>query len=236
MNWCIEPCKYLVPDQSLARAYDITGEQKRAGMKQLIAWLVDFYRINPCLRQTGSAEFKSGFKAWVQKAPVQELVFYIPPGYSSWNRLLAAVIPAVTAGVSSLACVMDLTPGSEPDPGVLAALELAGIENIFLLRDDFSFDDFSKQPVPGGMICVSLDSWPRAALDIWPESAEMRGLGPEAPLKGLIWLEPGLDWDFDLILQSHPGVGFTVSGPAGFKVPEGLAMSAEPPDLVLSRP
>ncbi len=64
--------------------------------------------------------------------PVQRAGLYVPGGRAAYpSTVLMNVVPAKVAGVERLVLVTPPGPGGEPDPTVLAAAHLAGVEEVY---------------------------------------------------------------------------------------------------------
>ncbi|MFQ5861160.1 MAG: histidinol dehydrogenase [Dehalococcoidia bacterium] len=79
-------------------------------------------------------------KSWVDQAqglgelftPVERVGIYVPGGTASYpSTVLMTAIPARVAGVSEIFLTTPAREGSLPDPAVLAAAELVGVDRVF---------------------------------------------------------------------------------------------------------
>lgn len=122
-----------VDDAAFAAAYEATGDVDRARLKTCIARLHVLYGAAGGagagdLREERTAmRWRQGFTSLEQVSPCAWALVCVDAAWASAPRLLAAVLPAVFAGVGAVAVVRAGGTGPWPAP-VLAALELAGQE------------------------------------------------------------------------------------------------------------
>lgn len=122
-----------VDDAAFAAAYEATGDVGRARLKTCIARLHVVYGAaggagGGEVRQGSTAtRWRQGFASLEQVAPCAWTLVCVDAAWASAPRLLAALLPALFAGVGSVAVVRVGGEGPWPAP-VLAALELAGQE------------------------------------------------------------------------------------------------------------
>ena len=122
-----------VDDAAFAAAYEATGDVDRARLKTCIARLHVLYGSASGLgagdvREGRTAtRWRHGFTSLEQVSPCAWALLCVDASWSSGPRLLAALLPALFAGVGSVA-VLRVGGGGAWPPQVLAALELAGQE------------------------------------------------------------------------------------------------------------
>ncbi len=122
-----------VDDAAFAAAYEATGDVDRARLKTCIARLHVVYGAaggaggGEVRQGTTATRWRQGFASLEQVAPCAWTLVCVDAAWASAPRLLAALLPALFAGVGSVAVVRVGGDGSWPAP-VLAALELAGQE------------------------------------------------------------------------------------------------------------
>lgn len=122
-----------VDDAAFAAAYEATGDVGRARLKTCIARLHVLYGAaggagGGDVREGSTAiRWRQGFASLEQVAPCAWTLVCVDAAWTSAPRLLAALLPALFAGVGSVAVVRVNGDGPWPAP-VLAALELAGQE------------------------------------------------------------------------------------------------------------
>lgn len=134
---------HVVPDDAMAEAYESLGNEGRAVLKKCIARLYRLWGEMP-LRQQNSTRFSEDFCVEVNDVPSPYALFICEASYASPAALLAALMPAVLAGVGNLlpCFVPDENSGAHGDTAgsdtclpvaapLLAALELAGVERAF---------------------------------------------------------------------------------------------------------
>ncbi|MDL2272436.1 hypothetical protein LJC23_05325 [Desulfovibrio sp. OttesenSCG-928-I05] len=119
----------LVDDGRFAAAYDTLSDQQRGACKLAIARLETVYGGMLPGRDLRHIE-ANGVAHIMRREPVPWALFLLGQGFASPARLLAALMPAVLAGVPNiLVCRVrgGVTPAPLP-PALLAALELSGQE------------------------------------------------------------------------------------------------------------
>lgn len=124
-DWIAE-CR--IEDELFGQAYDDTPAHFRAWLKKTIAQLWVSGNPDSGLKKQTACSWSSGFSLRRSETPVDAVILALDSGSVSPVRVLAALVPALTAGVQN---VLALHVGSgNPSPSVLAALELAGQENV----------------------------------------------------------------------------------------------------------
>lgn len=124
-----------VADAAFAAAYEAAGDVDRARLKTCIARLHVLYGAaggagaGDVREGRTATRWRQGFVSLEHASPCGWTLVCVDAAWVSAPRLLAAVLPALFAGVGSV--VVLRTGGSEPWPApVLAALELAGQEMV----------------------------------------------------------------------------------------------------------
>lgn len=125
---------HLVSDDRMGQAYESLSGQERAVLKKCIARLYTLWGESPrCERRTRS--FRHGFSVEEHYSPALYALFFCEPGLSSPAALLAALMPALLAGVDTvLPCFAteQNTDSEGPPAAFLGALEQSGIERAFI--------------------------------------------------------------------------------------------------------
>lgn len=126
----IEP--RLVADGAFGEAYDALAAGERSVLKTAIARMAAVQGTADAGEKRSSSAMRQGFRLYEDERPAPWVLVMWDGAYVSPSRVLAALIPAMLAGVSEImACrVTDgpgLGAGAFPAP-VLAALELGGQE------------------------------------------------------------------------------------------------------------
>lgn len=122
-----------VDDGAFAAAYETTGDVDRARLKTCIARLHVLYGVasgigaGDVLEGRTATRWRHGFTSLEQVSPCAWTLLCVDAAWASGPRLLAALLPALFAGVGSVA-VLRVGGGGAWPPQVLAALELAGQE------------------------------------------------------------------------------------------------------------
>ncbi len=162
--------QHRVADELRAEAYEQAGAQLRGLFKQNIA---DQHRLLeqrlPCAAHTREVVYGSEACARTSRPAPWCLILH-DAGYASAPRALAAAVPAILAGVENIWAVAlhDKHKVIMPAPQLLAAWELAGVENtaaaldkelLPLLLDILTSDTFDRQQGPGRILILGSPVW-----------------------------------------------------------------------------
>ena len=130
----LENCR---PDDTLyADAYEGTPAELRALLKTAIAFAFHRWPLADDEKLTSRTSARAGFRHSESSCPAGWVIASLGPGFASPARLLAALVPAILSGVSRILIVSE----AAFSPAVCTALELAGLEDSFLL---------DKEQMPG---------------------------------------------------------------------------------------
>ena len=131
---------HAVDDARMGEAYESLDAQSRSALKTCIARLHSVWGESPDLSRSLSCP-RQGFCLEREDSPAEAAVIACAADYRHAAAFLAAIMPAVLAGVRALlpAFVLSaVSAGREPLPAgpLLAALELAGVERAVVLDED----------------------------------------------------------------------------------------------------
>lgn len=131
---------HAVDDARMGEAYESLDAQSRSALKTCIARLHRVWGESPDLFRTLSCP-RQGFCLEREDRPAEAAVIACAADYRHPAAFLAAIMPAVLAGVRALLPVFVLPAaldGREPLPAgpLLAALELAGVERAVILDEE----------------------------------------------------------------------------------------------------
>lgn len=128
---------HALPDVCMARAYEAEGGQGRAVLKKSIARLHALWGEYPA-RERSSRQFSRDFCIETDQSPVPYALVCCPAGYGQPAALLAAVMPAILAGVREILPCLILPDGEsfsssheQQAAPLLVAMELAGVEKVY---------------------------------------------------------------------------------------------------------
>lgn len=127
----LDTCR--VEDSALADAYDRTPMPYRAGIKQCLALCQSVYGESPEDLLHATAHSGQGFWHVLRESAAPWALFAVTPAYRAPARLAAAIMPAILARVPRIAL---LCLGGMPHESVRAVLELAGVEDSFIVSVD----------------------------------------------------------------------------------------------------
>lgn len=156
--------RYLT-DAYFAEAYDALAPEERAQIKTAIARTIAVLTSCGCPESGVSSSRKTmrqGFSFHEHIRPAEWAVIFWDGSYLGWTRILAAILPAILAGVPNImACRVGAEPPSEGMPSaILAAMELAGQELVadMSVEEALSLlDESAGQGFPGRVVLLGAD-------------------------------------------------------------------------------
>ena len=161
----IEACR--VPDEWLAGAYEETSAEHRSWIKTTLALAGATYPAPPSRLSITSENAAAGFGFARTRETAPWAVLLIGEGYASAIRLAAAIMPARLAGVEPIFAVWT---GAETAPsGLLAALELTGVEQVFAMRDPAPL--LRELPGRGRILRFGKAPLPECPCPVWSDRA-----------------------------------------------------------------
>jgi histidinol dehydrogenase len=126
----IRPDPLRIPAARLAAAWEATPADLRQALELAHERILAFHQrqMPQDLRLSGPHGELLG-RRW---RPVERAGLYVPGGRAAYpSTVLMNAVPAKVAGVQRLVMVTPPGPGGEPNPTVLAAAHLAGVEEIY---------------------------------------------------------------------------------------------------------
>ena len=214
-DW-LEACR---PDDELyADAYEGTPAELRALLKTAIAFCFHRWPLMEDEAHLERISSRSGFRHSEVSRPAGWVIASLGPGFSSPARLLAALVPAVLAGAGPVIVVSE-APFA---PAICTALELAGLEDSFLLDGEQIpglYEDLRALSADGRVVAfpgadgafteaqkellhsAALDGLPRLRDLPSPRLLCLHEPGSEAEAR-LQWLYP----DADMLREAAPGL------------------------------
>lgn len=144
----------LVADAAFAAAYDALAPEERAAVKTAVARMAAIHGTEDAVTGRSSHVMRQGFRLHAASRPASWAMVLWDGAYAGPTRVLAALVPAMLAGVPNvLACRIRRDGAPFPGP-LLAALELAGQELVM----DASPEDAA------GFVARCCDTDPRGRL------------------------------------------------------------------------
>ncbi|CAK7068914.1 MAG: hypothetical protein DELT_01787 [Desulfovibrio sp.] len=205
--------RYL-PDDAFAEAYDTLAPEERAQIKTAITRNIAVQTACACPETGASVSRKTmrqGFVIHEETRAADWAAVFWDASYTGWTRILAALLPAVLAGVPNiLACQIDSGQADSGravvPPAVLAAMELAGQETVAVMASEEALaflEECAAQNAAGRVVLLGEDT----ALDDMAAAAARLGVSSRRYAKPLrIAAEVGLNAS---VLQfAHPDVAF----------------------------
>ena len=118
------------PDEKQAAAYEACPSDFRAGLKTAIAFAFRLWGESASSFDTRLENSHTGFVHTLSSRPAAWLFALLSPDYLSPARFIAAILPAILAGVGR---IIITSLDTAPSPALCAAIELAGLEDFFIL-------------------------------------------------------------------------------------------------------
>ena len=122
------PDDFLVADAAFAEAYDACSSEERASVKTAIARMAAVSGVADTVVRHTHARMRQGFSLHATSCPASWAMVLWDSAYTSPARVLAALMPAILAGVPNILVCRVVQDGTRFPQGLLAALELAGQE------------------------------------------------------------------------------------------------------------
>jgi len=201
---------WRVSDQAFARAYDAIGDRGRALIKTALAALFEAGQPGRPVSRAVAEGFHSGLSRTEELLTRPWFLLILAPDVLSPAQVAAAVMPALALRIPVLA-VREGARASWP-PAVLAAFELAGVEQVFAPPKEH-FTRFLKElgGQEGGAVCLGdRPFWARARALVPPERRVHWLAVPESA--GL-YRAPDVHWDEKTLAFAHAGLRFVEYGP-----------------------
>jgi hypothetical protein len=219
--------RLLVTDQELEEAYGKVGDLKRSWIKKHLAYLFSFYGHEVSLEKTRTYRQRTGFVYNEAIIPVPAAVMVADSCPGTWNRVLAALVPAIAAGVDNISAFL-LRSKQGVCPEMFTALELAGIEDIFII-EHAQAGAVMEMSMNINAVILDLCSQTFVPADFSQRSAIFKTyirLYFAGKPRGLIWAGEQEDWDYETVRWANPDMEFTVSGPKAESAPRDFRRSA----------
>jgi len=118
----------LVADAAFAAAYDTCTAEERAAVKTAIARTAAACGGAEDVSHQTRVRMRQGFSLYKVSRPASWTVILLDSTQASPARMLAALVPAILAGVPDIVVCRVVQDGTPFPQGLLAALELAGQE------------------------------------------------------------------------------------------------------------
>lgn len=204
----------LLPESAFDEAFDRVDPVSRAWIKKNISQLHSMYSHGGCPGRRVDLEWSQGFQSRMEERPFAGAAVCFPSRLLASPRLVAAVLPPLAAGVQRCCAVRFGARGEQWDPLLLAALELAGIEEVY---------EADPEGFQAWVANLGQDSGTRLVFLEEPEAARGAGASCGGPVllpavaKLGLWFEEPEQWDLEALRIAHPRAELLVGGPAAPK-------------------
>ncbi|NDV23439.1 histidinol dehydrogenase [Desulfovibrio sp. JC022] len=125
---------YQIEDEVFGEAYEATLPPQRAWLKKTIAQVYGINSPDAPSRTWNVNTWRGGFETEVSSVPLEWTVLLLDAESVSPVRILAALVPALAAGVKNVLAVF--CGEGDLSQSVLAGFELAGLEDVVKLPQD----------------------------------------------------------------------------------------------------
>ena len=204
----------FIPDDALfAQAYQGVGDNERAWLKTSIARQHDWCAPRKDVAGEDLRRWIGGFETRTRFEPVDFAVVLFDDSLLSPARLLAALMPALAAGVRHILAAR-VGEGGPWRKAVLTGLELAGQELVIDIDENQArrlLNDLRETDRPGGVAVLG----PKAAV-VWAgeqhSASRMTFWRPRFSRMASIWMEDGSTFDLEALAFMHPDISFSVYG------------------------
>lgn len=229
----------VLQDDVFAASYDSLTPLHRAWLKKLAA---ETHAVMAPSKQAMRREdklFRQGFTTSVVARKASGALLFIDSGITSPVQVAAAALPPIFCGAGEVAAIRVKYDGNPADP-ILAALEICGVENVFVLNERDAGDCLREALADRDCACLCLGGgdWYQGP---WRESGALTWRRREAGEMAVL-AHPGSNLDFGIMAWAHPGARFQVYGGGGEDLPAGFthvsggieALLETSPDVVFS--
>jgi hypothetical protein len=215
---------FRIADATFAAAYDALGDKRRSVLKKWISQLYLFWGRERSLCRTQIQQWDQGVTTHECVRPLDWTLFVLSPDFSSPAQLLAALLPALLAGVPRVVVAREEAEIPFPAP-LLACMELAGQELVL------EMNAASILEMTGAMFAESRRG-KVCFLGKSPVMAPVRNLLPERAFLGLatsgttggIWFDGCAQWDTQTLAWTLPDTVFCAGGDVPESMDNGLKM------------
>jgi len=207
---CRTLAAWRVSDQAFARAYDATGDRGRAVIKTALAALFEARQPGRPHSRAVAEGFHSRLTHTEQLVARPWFLLIIAPDVRSPAQVAAAVMPALTLRIPVFA-VRASTRAPWP-PAVLAAFELAGVEQVFAPPKEHFTQFLKGQDGQDGFVaCLGGRSFWEGVRGLFPLERCAHWLA--APESAGLYRDPNTHWNDEILRFAHAGLRFVEYGP-----------------------
>ncbi len=203
----LEP--WRVSDSRFARAYAATGDQGRGVLKTMIAALFASGQ-GGCASTRTCATQPDGLSACRELTPRAWFALVLEPAIASAAQVVSALMPAITRRIPGVCVVRPASRAPWPR-GVLTALELCGVEQVYsppAASFRTCLEAIVGQAGEGAMAWLGRGGVPRVLSETL--SRATNGRCPlhalRAPEAVALLEGPGIGWDQEALAVAHQGL------------------------------
>jgi hypothetical protein len=209
-----------VPENQFAHAYEFHSPEQRAWLKKNISQLYTWYAKYAYTYQQSNYLFQSGLKSAIAQKRLDWALFVLEDSFLSPAQLLAAVMPAVMSQVPEI-MVARLSSVNGWTDSQLLALELAGVENVFVFDlsqlNEFSADLRSWSSNGGLFLLEGPENNLFFKAGATTDSGLVKWCGRDEYRAGL-WWDNNYNWDCHSLAWAQPNLSVAVWGAQDFQV------------------
>ena len=202
-GWCAQ---HLVSDEEFGNAYEAVAPELRALLKTNIALQHSLYGTPAVTWTREERHWRHDYVTVHEKKPADWCCVLLSQQYNSAPRLLAALMPALLAGVEDVMVVR--MSGDEESPWpveLLAALELAGQENVISCHETMAATLFGALPSDATGRVLMLGDMPQTVGMCLADMPSCVSLWAEPYLAGIGLIpQEEAEWNVDVLKWAHP--------------------------------
>ncbi len=203
--------EFRVADSLFAEAYEGVGDRRRSVLKKWIARLYLFWGRERVRSRTDIQHWDQGDMTRATTQPLAWTLFVLSPDFSSPAQLLAALLPALLAGVPRVLVVREENGALFPAE-LLVAMELAGQEGVLEMggRDICGLVRTARSTRLPGRVCrLGSSSLDASLQELLPGNTLWM---PGAVTRAGIWFDADRAWDRETLAWTLPDTVFSAGG------------------------
>jgi hypothetical protein len=200
----------LVPDEAFGDAYEAATPERRAWLKTCIARLHALHGAAGMTWGRAEKQWRQGFVSVAEMRPVDWTIVFLSEEYASGPRSVAALMPALLAGVANVLVVRIADQGAHWAASVLAGFELAGQEAVVSLSVDrvpVLLADMARKGSGRCLVLGKIDEALKAAVTRFTLECSPFVAGWFEPVPGALAIaeaEDACEIDEELLAWAHP--------------------------------
>ena len=221
---------FLVSEEIMARAYSLSSADERAWMKKQIAHLCAEFAPQELYIREESQRSNDFHSSLIRSDPLEFTGLILNKALPAWNKILALLVPAVMYKTSRIGVfIQDIDPEDIPRE-LLTALELAGIEDIYCLKNK---DLLLTLPALKQCMRSAFFQFGDQTLELTGRESRINWLHGQGTtlnllsgsvLKAGLWAGADLIWNWKILTWANPDITFMVAGENAWQAPQNFEL------------